>query len=240
MNVRGARGLKIHLQQRCGQSAHDEQIASRLEAKTETQGVERVKKSPCSCCQKEFSTRSHRIAHERTSCRNRPPHVLAQAPTTSESTVSELTVSAPAQTNDPAIEATSAQLQVDGKRSDGDNLEHGCKPAVETKRDSKRLRQKQPPRFLETRKDLRMDQLRLVSAGATSVAPTTFECFLQDTASAIAACHSVKLNLESGRNEDENSDSVESGPKDYISEVREGSLCASIRDYLTPLGVRLG
>ena len=96
--VRGERGLKIHHQQWCGQSAHDAQTASRLEAKTETQGVERVKKWPCSYCQKEFSTRSNRIAHERTSCRNRPPHVSAQAPTTS-SPLSVNTVSAPAQTN---------------------------------------------------------------------------------------------------------------------------------------------
>ena len=55
VRVRGERGLKIHLQQWCGQSAHDEQTASRLEAKTETQGVELVKKWPCSYCQKEFS-----------------------------------------------------------------------------------------------------------------------------------------------------------------------------------------
>ena len=45
------------------------------------------------------------------------------------------TVSAPAQTNDTVIAVTSQRLQVDGKRNDGDNLEHGCKPAVETKRD---------------------------------------------------------------------------------------------------------
>ena len=115
--------------------------ASRLEAKTETQDVERVKKWPCSYCQNEFSTRSNRIAHERTSCRNRPPHVSAQIPATSESIVSDHTVSAPAQTHDTAIAATSAQLQVDGKRNESDNLEHGCKPAVETKRDSKRFRQ---------------------------------------------------------------------------------------------------
>ena len=75
--------------------------------------------------------------HERTSCRSRPPqpHVSAQAPTTSASIVSDHTVSAPAQTKDPVIAATSAQLQVDGKRNDSDKLEHGCKPAVETKRD---------------------------------------------------------------------------------------------------------
>ena len=42
--ARGERCLKIHLQQWCGQSAHDAQTASRLEAKTETQGFERVKK----------------------------------------------------------------------------------------------------------------------------------------------------------------------------------------------------
>ena len=42
------------------------------------------------------------------------------------------TVSAPAQTSDPAIAATSAQLQVDGKRND--SSERGCEPAVETKR----------------------------------------------------------------------------------------------------------
>ena len=50
--VRGERGLKIHLQQWCGQSARDAQTASRLEAKTEMQGFERVKKRPCSYCQK--------------------------------------------------------------------------------------------------------------------------------------------------------------------------------------------
>ena len=55
-------------------SAHDAQTASRLEAKTETQGVERIKKWPCSYCHKDcFSARSNRITHERTSCRNRPP-----------------------------------------------------------------------------------------------------------------------------------------------------------------------
>ena len=73
--VRGERSLKIHHQQWCGQSVHDAQTASRLEANTETQGVERVKKWPCSYCQKEFTTRSNRIVHERTSCRNRPPRV---------------------------------------------------------------------------------------------------------------------------------------------------------------------
>ena len=102
-----------------------------------------------------FSTRSNRIAHERTSCRKRllmcqHKHQQHQSP------LCVNTVSAPAQTSDPAIAATSAQLQVEGKRNDGDNLEHGCKPTVETKRDSKRLRQKQPPRFLERRKDLRL------------------------------------------------------------------------------------
>ena len=45
--VRGERGLKIHHQQCCGQSADDAQTASRLEAKTETHGVERFKKRPC-------------------------------------------------------------------------------------------------------------------------------------------------------------------------------------------------
>ena len=44
----------------------------------------------------------------------------------------------------------------------------------------------------------------------------------------------VKLNLESEAKEDENVDSDESGSKDYISEMRESSLWASIRDYLTP------
>ena len=45
-------------------------------------------------------------------------------------------------------------------------------------------------------------------------------------------------------NENENNDSFEagdsadgSGPKDYISEISESSLWASIRDYLTPPGV---
>ena len=78
------------------------------------------------------------------------------------------------------------------------------------------------------------DQLILVSDGSNSVAPATFD-FFQDTAShrrqdvhlfvqafslaAIAACHPVKLNLESERKENENVDIDESGPKDYISEV---------------------
>ena len=57
------------------------------------------------------------------------------------------------------------------------------------------------------------------------------------SAAVIDACHPVKLNLESERKEDENVDGDESGPKDYISDVRESSLWASIRDYLTPLGV---
>ena len=65
----------------------------------------------------------------------------AQAPTTSAFIVSDHTVSALAQTNDPVIAATSAQLQVDGKRNDSDKLEHGCKSAIETKRGPKRLRQ---------------------------------------------------------------------------------------------------
>ena len=73
------------------------------------------------------------------------------------------------------------------------------------------------------------DQLILESDGASSVAPTTVECFLQDTAShrrqdahlfvqafsltAIAACHPVKLNLESERKEDDNVDIAEKWPK---------------------------
>ena len=87
--ARGERDLKIHHRQWDWQSAHDAQTLSRLEVKTETQGVDRVKKWSCSYCQKEFSTRSNRIPHERISCRNRPPHVSAQASTTSESIVSE-------------------------------------------------------------------------------------------------------------------------------------------------------
>ena len=51
--VRGERGLKIHLQQRCGQSTRDAQTASRLEAKKEMQGFERVKR-PCSYCRNEL------------------------------------------------------------------------------------------------------------------------------------------------------------------------------------------
>ena len=86
---------KVHLQQWCGQSAREAQTASRIEAKTGMQGSERVKKWPCSYCQKEFSTRSHRIAHECTSCRNRPtPLSLSinqqareQAPSVPETTV---------------------------------------------------------------------------------------------------------------------------------------------------------
>ena len=57
VKVRGERGPKIHLQQWCGQMAHDAETASRLEAK----------EWPCSYCQKFFSTGSNRIAHERTS-----------------------------------------------------------------------------------------------------------------------------------------------------------------------------
>ena len=59
--------------------------------------------------------------------------------------------------------------------------------------------------------------------------------------SVFGGCHRcllpVKLNLESEQEEDENVNGDESGPKDYISEVRESSLWASIRDYLTPLDV---
>ena len=66
VKVGGERGRKIHLQQCCGQSAREAQTASCIEAKTGMQGSERVKKWPCSSCQKEFSTRSNRIAHERT------------------------------------------------------------------------------------------------------------------------------------------------------------------------------
>ena len=43
--------------------------------------------------------------------------------------------------------------------------------------------------------------------------------------------------MESERKEDGNVDIGESSPKDYVSEVRESSLWASIRDYLTPLDV---
>ena len=53
------------------------------------------------------------------------------------------------------------------------------------------------------------------------------------SAAATDACHPVELNLESERKEDENVDSDGSGPKDYISEVRESSLWAPIRDYFT-------
>ena len=74
---------------------------------------------------------------------------------TSASIVSDHTVSAPAQTKDPVIAATSAQLQVDGKRNDSDKLEHGCKPAVETKRDQK-TQTEQLPRLLDRRKDLKL------------------------------------------------------------------------------------
>ena len=183
-------------------------------------------------------------------CRNRHPRVLAQAPTTSESTVIEQTVSA--QTSDPEIEVTSAELQVDGKRNDGDNKERGCKPAVETKRDSKRLRHSSL-RDSWRRKYLRMTSsdwyltgqtaLRLrhssVSCKTRSLTKgKTLTWFAQASSpAAIAACHPVKLNLESERKEDVNADSVERGPKDYISEVRESSLWASIRDHLTPLDV---
>ena len=54
---------------------------------------------------------------------------------------------------------------------------------------------------------------------------------------ATAAGLPVKLNLESERKEDEKEDTAESGKKDYISEVRESPVWASIRDYLTPLDV---
>ena len=151
--VRCERGL--HLQQWCGQSAREAKTTSRLEAKTGMQGSERTKNWPCQYV-KEVSPLDQTALLMSDIMSQETPHVSAQAPTTSESVVSENTVSAPAQTSDPAIAATSAQLQVEGKRNDGDNLEHGCKPTVETKRDSKRLRQKQPPRFLERRKDLRL------------------------------------------------------------------------------------
>ena len=157
--VKGERGLKIHLQQWCGQSAREAQTASRLEAKTGMQGSERVKKWPCSHCQKEFSTRSNRIAHERASCRNilsplslstnqqaqeqapsvpeatvdntkvpvsqlaSASDVSAQAPTRSTSIFSDHAVSAPAQTNDSEIAATSAQLQIEEDRQ-SDHWDH--------------------------------------------------------------------------------------------------------------------
>ena len=137
----------------------------------------------CPYCQKEFSTRSNRNAHEGTSCRIRPSplspsvnqqaqvqapsapettvdspevpvsqlapasDVLAQAPTTSTSIVSDHTVSAPAQANDSDIAATSPQLQIDGNRNDSDKVEHGSKPAVETQKAPKRLRQSNLPDF---------------------------------------------------------------------------------------------
>ena len=156
--VRGERGLKTHFQQWCGQSAREAQTASGLEANTRMQGFERINKWPCPCCQKEFSTRSNRIVHERRACRDRPPQPQesAQAPTTSASIVSDHRVSAPARTNDSVIAATSAQLQIDGKREDGDKLEHGCKPAVETQRDPKRLRQSNLRDFWRGKEDLRL------------------------------------------------------------------------------------
>ena len=214
VKVRGERGLKIHLQQWCGQSAHDEQTASRLETRTETQGVERVKKWPCSYCQKG-------VLHSLMSspCRNRPPRALAQHQ-------SPLSVNTRCRRQHremtPAIEATSAQLQVDGKRSDGDNLLHGRKQPLKRKGTPKDL-DKAASEIAGKEKRSEDDQLRLVSVGANSVAFSP---------AAIAACQSVKLNLES-----EHAYSVGSGPKDYISEVRESSLWASIQDYLTPLDV---
>ena len=57
------------------------------------------------------------------------------------------------------------------------------------------------------------------------------------SAAVIDVCHPVTLNLESERKEDENLDSDESDPKDYICEVRESSLWTSIRDYLTSFDV---
>ena len=146
------------------------------------QGSERVKKWPCSCCQKEFSTRANHIAHERTSCCNRPlllsvdshkvpvsqqasatyvsapcrnkppqPHVSAQM-----SIANDHAVSAPAQTNDSVIAATSAQLQSDGNRDDSDKVEHGCKPAVETQKGPQKTQTEQPSRLLEGNTDLRL------------------------------------------------------------------------------------
>ena len=67
--------------------------------------------------------------------------VSAQAPTTSMSIASDHPVSGPAQANDSDIAATSAQLQSEGNRDDSDKVEHGSKPAVETQKDPKRLRQ---------------------------------------------------------------------------------------------------
>ena len=63
--------------------------------------------------------------------------------------MSDHAVSAPTGSNDAVIAATSAQLQVDGKRHDSNNIKHGCKPSVETERDSKKNQTEQPPRFLE-------------------------------------------------------------------------------------------
>ena len=67
--------------------------------------------------------------------------VSAHAPTTSMSIDNDHTVSEPAQANDSDIAATSAQLQSEGNRDDSDKVEHGSKPAVETQKDPKRLRQ---------------------------------------------------------------------------------------------------
>ena len=67
--------------------------------------------------------------------------VSVQAPTTSMSIANDHTVSAPAQTNDSDVAATLVQLQGEGNRDDSGKAEHGSKPAVETQKDPKRLRQ---------------------------------------------------------------------------------------------------
>ena len=81
--------------------------------------------------------------------------------------------------------------------------------------------------------EVETDRSREISGGAKGAAPTTLECFLQDTAShrrqdvqlvvqahpwaALAACSAAKLNLEYERKEDETEDKAESGKTDDIA-----------------------
>ena len=78
--------------------------------------------------------------------------VSAQAPTTSVSIANDREVSAPALTNDSDIAATLVQLQSEGNRDDCGKAEHGSKPAVETQKDPKRLRQSNLRDFLRGEK----------------------------------------------------------------------------------------
>ena len=128
--VRGERGPETHLQQWCGQTARDVQAASRLEAKTGTQGSERFKKWPCLYCNEEFSTRStalpmsaHHVAINHHPCPSETsrhhsrhhPYQFALIANNPKISVSE-SAAASTSADEYVLAATPAQFRQDRKR----------------------------------------------------------------------------------------------------------------------------